>query len=240
MKIYGRNSVLGRLRANPKTVRTIYLQEGFDDAHYVHKKARKWGIPIYIVPRSKMLKIARDVNSQGILIEVADFSYLMLDELLEIALDKKLTIVFLDGLNDPQNLGAIMRSLACLGKFAICLPTHDSVKVTDSVLKIASGADNYIHVCQVSNLSNAIRKAKEAGFWIAGTFVKEGEPIENFRFQFPLGLVIGSEQKGIREVLKNVIDMKVNIPMADEHLSLNVSHAVSILAYEINKQKSKR
>ncbi len=237
MKLYGRNSVIERLRTNPKSIRQILIQEGHPELSYISKKARKWNIPFSIVPKTKILKLARNTNTQGVLLEVEDFPYILLTDLLELALKKRKTVVFLDNLNDPQNLGSIMRTLACLGQFAIVLPTHDSVEVTETVLRVASGGDNYVPVAKVANLSQAIRKAKEEGFFIAGGVVQGGQKLNETTFPWPLGLVIGSEHKGIRDVVLKVLDLQVSIPMEVELLSLNVAQAVTILAYEITRQK---
>jgi len=174
MKLYGKNSAIERLRSNPKSIRKIYIQHGFKGTLLIHKKAKQWGIPILPVPQSKMMKIGRDKNAQGILVDVEDFAYVDYDELLETALKKKRCLVFLDGINDPQNLGAIIRTLACLGKFSVILPTHDSVSVTEAVLRVSSGGDNYVPVAKVSNLVNAIKKAKGEGMAIVGAVVKGG------------------------------------------------------------------
>jgi len=239
MRLYGKNTVIERLRTNPTSIRKIYIQHGFKGTLYIHKKARQWGIPVLPVTQSKMMKIGRDKNAQGILADVEDFAYISYDELLETALKKKRSLVFLDGLNDPQNLGAIIRSLACLGKFSLCLPTHDSVSVTESVLRIASGGDNYVPISKVSNLGNAIKRAQSNGFQVVGTVVKGGESLNNVKLSWPIGIVVGSEQKGIREGIRKRLDIELSIPMARETLSLNVAHATVILCYEITKQKTK-
>lgn len=237
MKLFGRNTVIERLRTNPKSIRKIYIQHGFKGTLYIHKKAKQWGIPILPVPQSKMMKIGRDKNAQGILIDVEDFTYIPYDELLETALKKKRCPVFLDGINDPQNFGAILRSLACLGKFSVVLPTHDSVSVTETVLRVASGGDNYVPVAKVSNLGNAIKKAQEEGFQIAGAVVQGGESLDTVTLPYPLGLVIGSEQKGIRDAVRKCLDVELSIPMACDTLSFNVAHAATVLCYEITRQK---
>lgn len=240
MKLYGKNTVIERLRSNPTSIRKVYIQHGYKGTLYVHKKARQWGIPVLPVSQSKMMKIGRDKNAQGILADVEDFAYIPYDELLETALRKKRSLVFLDRVNDPQNLGAIIRSLACLGKFSMVLPTHDSASVTESVLRVASGGDNYVPISKASNLGNAIKRAKSEGFQIVGTVVKEGESLNSVKLSWPIGLVIGSEQKGIRDGIRKCLDVELSIPMACDTLSLNVAHATVILCYEITKQKTKR
>ncbi|MCB9772441.1 MAG: 23S rRNA (guanosine(2251)-2'-O)-methyltransferase RlmB [Candidatus Omnitrophica bacterium] len=237
MKLYGRNPVLERIKSNPRSILKIFVQAGHPESAYVHEKAKKYGIPVNVVPGSKMLKLARDVNSQGLLAEIEKFSYLPLPDVLEAAKKKNATLVFLDELNDPQNLGGIMRSLGCLGDFYIVLPTHHSVEVTETVLRVACGGDNYVGVSKVANIAIALAKAKEEGFWIAGSVVKDGQDLMETRFQFPLALVIGSEQKGIRDVIRKQLDLLVTIPMANARMSLNAAHATTILCYEILRQR---
>lgn len=237
MKLYGKNSVIERLISQPETIKRVFVQKDFSDIGYFRKKAQKRGIPVVIVPRSKMLKMARNHNTQGILVETEEFDYVPYDELLEKALKKKHSILFLDGLNDPQNLGSMIRSLACLGGFALVLPTHRSVAVTESVLRVACGGDNYVGISKVSNLSQSILKAKMAGFSIVGTVVKGGKNLRESKFSFPLALVIGSEQKGIRDIIRKKLDLEITIPMAQTRLSMNVSQAATILCYEIVRQR---
>ena len=237
MKLYGKNPVLERLRSNPKSIKKIFIEEGHRELAYIRQKGNKWGIPVICVPASKMLKMGRSWNTQGILVEVDDFAYVPYDELIETAINKKQTILFLDSLTDPQNLGSIIRTVACLGGFVLVLPTHDSVDVTETVLRVCAGGDNYVKVAQVSNLNQAILKAKENDFWIAGTIAEEGQSIYEIQWPFPLGLVIGSEQKGIRETILKNLDAAVTIPMAYERLSLNVATATAVCCYEIRRQR---
>ena len=240
MKLYGKNPVLERLKANPKSIKKIFIEEGQPDAAYIRKKASQWSIPVVSVPRSKMIKVGRDIRTQGLLIEIDDFQYQDYEELLQRALKKKTTLVFLDNLNDPQNLGVIIRSLACLGDFAIVLPAHNSVEVTEAVLRVASGADNYIPIAKVNNLSQAILSAKKCGFWIAATVVEEGQDLTQVAFPFPLGIVIGSEHKGVRDVVKKQMDIALTIPTKVSHISLNAAQAATIFCYEIAKQKNQK
>ncbi len=237
MRLYGKNPVFERLRSNPQSIRKIFMQVDFDEAGYVHKKAKKSGISVHIVPRSKMIKLTRDFNAQGILIDIDDFAYIDYSDLLDEALAKKLTLVFIDSLSDPQNFGAILRSLACLSGFAVVVGSHGCVSVTDTVMRVASGGENYVKVAKVSNINNAIRSAKQAGFTIAGTVVQEGQSIYDVKFTFPLGFVIGSEQKGVRDVIKKELDELITIPMSVHTLSMNVAAATTIFAYEITRQK---
>ncbi len=239
MKIYGKNPVLERLKANPKSVRVIFIQSGHPEHSYIASKARKYGIPVSVVEARKMLKLGRSLHTQGLIMEVQDFEYVNYDDVLDEAAVGATVLIFIDGLNDPQNLGAIIRSLGCLGGFTLVLPTHDSVHVTDAVLRVACGGENHVRVAKVNNLNQAILKAKARGISIAGSVVKDGADLKETRLPFPMALVIGSEEKGIREVTLPKLDVKLSIFMAHPRMSLNAAHAASIFCYEINKQKPK-
>ena len=240
MKIYGKNPVLERLKSDPKSVRRIFVVSGHPEHGYIATKAKKYGIPVLVVHAHQMLKMGRSLNTQGLLMDVEDFAYVAFDDLLDIAVAESLTLIFLDSLTDPQNLGAILRSAGSLGGFAVVLPTHDSVQVTDTVMRVACGGENHVRVSKVSNLGQAINKAKDKGFWISGSVVKDGESIFEVKLPFPLGIVIGSEDKGIRDVIQQRLDVKVTIPMAQPRMSLNAAQATTILCYEINKQKKSK
>lgn len=238
MKLYGKNSVLERLKSDPHSIKKIYIQNDHDDIGYIRKKAKKWGIPLHVAPHSKIQKLARSMNAQGVLAEIGDFPYMSYDELLESAKKKKDSLVFLDGLNDPQNLGGIIRSLACLGSFSIVLPSHKSVSITEAVLRVACGGDNYVRIAKVSNLRQAITLAKDAGFWIVDTAVTGGEDPRKMQLPFPIAIVLGSEQKGIRDVIRKQVDVTLTLPMAQPRLSLNVAHAATLFCYEIMRQRA--
>jgi 23S rRNA (guanosine2251-2'-O)-methyltransferase len=237
MKIYGKNPVLERLKANPKSIRVIFVEAGHPEHGYIARKAKQHGISISVVDARRMMKLGRSLNTQGLMMEVEDFGYMPFDDVLDEAVDKGIVPVFCDGLTDPQNLGAIMRSLACLGGFTLVLPTHDSVHVTEAVLRVACGGDNYVRACRVNNLNQAILKAQERGLTVVGSVVKEGQDIRTTRLAFPLALVIGSEDQGIRDVVVKRLDMKISVPMAHPRMSLNAGHAASIFCYEISKQR---
>ena len=237
MKLYGKNPVLERLKSNPKSIQKIYLQQGHVEGGYIRQKAKKWGITIHDMPASKLLKLVRNLNAQGIVAEIEDFQFAAYDDVLATALQKGATLIFLDGLNDPQNLGVIIRSLSCMGGFALVLPAHHSVDVTSTVLRIACGGENHMPIAKVTNMALALRQAKEQGFWLAGSVVEGGKEIFETEWPFPLALVIGSEQKGMRPIMQKHLDLLVSIPMNHERLSMNAAQATTILGYEILRQR---
>jgi 23S rRNA (guanosine2251-2'-O)-methyltransferase len=151
--------------------------------------------------------------------------------------EKKISLIFLDSISDPQNLGSIIRTAACFGDFAVVLPKHGACEVNDTVLHVASGGENFVPVAMVTNLSSALIQAKEAGYWTVGTVVEGGEVLHKVSLPFPLCLVLGSEGRGIRQGLHNQLDIKVNLPMKAQ-LSFNVAVSCAIFCYEISRQKT--
>ena len=239
MRIFGKNPCLERLRRDPYSIRKITVVQGLKEAGYVQRKANQCKISVVTIPKTKMDKVTQHKNAQGIFMDIGDFEYKDFHDLLDQARSKKRTLIFLDGITDPQNLGAILRTLGCLGDFSVVLPLKDAAGVTEAVLRVASGGENYVPIAQVSNLNKAIREAKKENFFIAGSIVENGTPIEEAKIPFPLGFVIGSEQKGVRPVIQKECDLSVTIPMHENTLSLNAAQATTIFCYEINKQKKK-
>ena len=234
--LYGKNSVYERLKANPKSISRIFVQDNFTAAHIINT-ANQNNIPITRVSEKEISKVKRADRLQGIVAEVSKFKYAEFNELLDKAQDQKISFVFLDNLNDPHNLGSILRILACFGKFAVVIPKHNSCEVNDTVMHVASGGENYISVCKVNNAIASLLKAKKKGFWAVGTVVKGGSDITRTKLPFPLCLVFGSEGKGIRHGINKHLDMSISLPMHGAKLSLNVAIACAIFCYEISKQR---
>jgi 23S rRNA (guanosine2251-2'-O)-methyltransferase len=247
MKLYGRNSISERLKADPKSIKRIFVEKGAD-VDWVRTAAKKHRIPLEHISINDFQKKSSGHRSQGAIAEAEEFRYTYLEDILvggdTLPREKVVgsqgvpsMLLFLDNLNDPQNLGGILRIAACLGGFAVVLPRHDSVEVTEAVLRVAQGGENYVPVARVANLSVAVEKARKAGYWIAGAVTEGGEDITKTRLNFPLGIVIGSEGKGIRQGLVSHLDLKLTLPMAGAKLSFNAAVAAALFCYEITRQK---
>ena len=232
--LYGKNSVLERLRTFPESVKKIFLQENFG-ALDITEIIKSKNIPIKRVTEKELLRIKRADRLQGIVAEVDRYRYASYNKLLNIDKSRKPCLIFLDGINDPHNFGSILRISACFGGFAIVIPEHGACEVNETVLHVASGGENYMPVSRVTNLSLAIREAKAAGYWVAGAVVEEGKNIRDVSLPFPLCLVLGSEGKGIRYGIQKHLDLKVTLPMSGAPLSLNVAMAFAVLAHEITE-----
>lgn len=229
-----------RLKAKPQTLRRIYLEESAALPEHISNLVKTHGIALERAPAKRLSKIKPAKTLQGIVAEVSPFQYAPFEDVLAGVKNKGLSLLFLDRINDPQNLGSIIRTAACFGNFAIIIPKHDACGVTESVLHVASGGENYTDLALVNNLSKAILEAKECGCWIAGAQAKDNaQLLHKTSFPFPLGLVLGFEGKGIRQGILKHLDLEVGIPMPGARLSFNVAIACAILCYEVTKQKNR-
>ncbi len=239
MHLYGKNSVLERLKVNPGSIKKIYLEENFNAPHIINV-IKSTDIPVERVTERGLARIKRADRLQGIVAEVDRFAYADFEELLRNPPSKYFSFIFLDNINDPHNLGAIIRTAACFGKFSVVIPRHNSCEVNDTVIHVASGGENFIPVSKVNNMLSALLKAKKAGYWVVGTVVKEGVDINSATLPFPLCLVLGSEGKGIRHGIEKHLDLKVSLPMEGAPLSFNVAMACTIFCHEVARQRQKK
>jgi len=243
MRLYGRNCVTERIKKNPQTIRKIFIEDNamVETQNFVslQNSIKSHHIPVERICKHEFHKKSQGIPAQGLIAEIEDFKYAYLEGILNVGASFKPapTLLFLDNLNDPQNLGSILRTAACFGGFAVVLPRHDSVEVTEAVLRVAQGGENYVPVVKVANLSVAVEKTKKAGYWIAGAVIEGGEDITKARLNFPMGIVIGSEAKGIRPGLAGHLDMRLTLPMAGAELSFNAAVAAAMFCYEIARQR---
>ncbi|MEM7816583.1 MAG: 23S rRNA (guanosine(2251)-2'-O)-methyltransferase RlmB [Candidatus Aenigmatarchaeota archaeon] len=237
MFLYGKNSVFERLKVNPQSIKMIYLKENFSLSS-IEKLIKDKKVPFKRLASKEFFKIINSSrNHQGIIALVEEFKYAVFDEL--VYSDKNLIPIFLDRVYDPQNLGAIIRTCACLGGFFIVIPKHKACLITETVLHISQGGENYVPICMVSNFPNALISLKKRGYWIVGaTLRQDALNIEKISFSFPLALVLGSEAKDLRYGVDKFLDMRVKIPMREANFSLNVAMACAIFCYEISKQRN--
>ena len=239
MYLYGKNSVLERLKVNPKSIKKIFLQENFNAPHILDA-IKSTNIAVRRVTEKELTRIKHADRLQGIVAQADNYKYTPFEELLHSPESKNLSFIFLDSINDPHNLGSMIRIAACFGSFAVVIPKHSSCEVNDTVIHVASGGENFIPVSMVTNMLTALLKAKKAGYWIAGTVVEEGADINKVDLPFPICLVLGSEGKGIRHGIKKHLDLKLSLPMRGAALSFNVAMACAIFCHEIAKQREKK
>ncbi len=236
MKLYGKNPVLERIRKDPGSIRKLYLQKRTDLSEIV-KEAKKTGLKFESIDKKEMSSKAGDVHTQGVLAEVEEYSYAPFSEIVTDCIDNRAIPVFLDGITDPQNLGSIIRNLACLGGFSIVLPEYDSARVNETVLRVASGGENHVKIAMVANIATSIKKMKDKGIWIAGAVAEESRDISSTDLVFPMAAVVGSEGKGIRPGVMKQLDARLSIPMRGAPLSFNAGVAAALFCYEISRRR---
>jgi len=237
MLLYGKNSVHERLKANPKSIQKIIAQDTFRDTD-IERLIARHRIPVEHVSLKALARIKPAENLQGIVAYIDTFIYTAFEDALSKPHSKPLSPVFLNKIYDPQNLGAIIRTAACLGGFSVVIPRHRACEVTETVLHVAQGGENYVPVSMVTNISTAIRDAKERGYWIAGALVTDdAQDIGGISLPFPLGIVLGSEGEGLGHGVQRSLDIKMRIPMKGAGLSFNVAIACAILCYEISRKR---
>ncbi|MFH1092797.1 MAG: RNA methyltransferase, partial [Candidatus Omnitrophota bacterium] len=235
MLLYGKKSINERLEVNPESIRKIFLADDFNNPH-IQMLIKTEGITLERLAADKIENMKRTKNVQGIIARVDRFVYADLDDLLKE--NSNITPVFLDRVSDPQNLGVIIRTLACLGGFCVVIPEKEACHITEAVIHVASGGENYVQVSKVPDMAKAISTAKKRGFFILGAVIDESaKDISTLKLKFPLALVLGSEAAGITPEIQKILDEKSCIPMQGAKLTLNVNTACTIFCHEIIRQR---
>ena len=239
MIIYGRNPVKEAYRAG-KTIEKLYLPKGAPDPVLspIYKMAKEKRTVISYVDKFTMDKLSEGGNHQGVLAKITDFDYSSVEDILALAKEKNedLLIVLLDGITDPHNLGAIVRSAECFGAHGIVIPKHRSVGVNDTVVKVASGATEHMLIAKVTNINDTIRMLKEHNVWVYATDF-DGKAPKAANLTGNVAIVIGSEGEGIHKLTKELCDDTLTIPEYGKINSLNASVATGIILYEAVRQR---
>ena len=239
MIIYGRNPVKEAYRAG-KTIEKLYLPKGAPDPVLspIYKMAKEKRTVISYVDKFTMDKLSEGGNHQGVLAQITDFDYSTVEAILALAKerDEDLLIVLLDGITDPHNLGAIVRSAECFGAHGIVIPKHRSVGVNDTVVKVASGATEHMLIAKVTNINDTIRMLKEHNVWVYATDF-DGKAPKLTNLTGNVAIVIGSEGEGIHKLTKELCDDTLTIPEYGKINSLNASVATGIILYEAVRQR---
>jgi 23S rRNA (guanosine2251-2'-O)-methyltransferase len=237
---FGVNPVLEKLRSDSSAILEIVL---IDKPHRpvlreIEAQARQRGVALTYLPAAALERLAQGQKHQGVLARVEGYSYLPFAQLLD-----RLSsgsgperILILDGLTDPRNVGALLRTAEAVGLRYVILPKDRSADVSPAVVKASAGAVHHLNVSRVTNLRRAIADLKEQGFWIVGLDAGAAESIYNKSFPEKLGIVLGSEGPGIRPLILKECDYRVSIPMQGKLASLNVSVAGGVFLYEILRQ----
>lgn len=231
MYIYGKNVAIETLR-NRQPIKKAYIYRNFQDKNII-SELQKRNIPIKFVDKFELDKLAKG-NHQGIMLNIPDYEYTPLDELLK---KENALLVILDHLEDPHNLGAIVRTCEAAGVDGIIIPKNRCVDVNSTVMRTSVGALDYVKIAQVTNLVGTMKELKEKGFWIVGTDM-DGTDYQEIDYRGNTAIVIGNEGNGMARLVKENCDFIASIPMNGKVNSLNASVAAGIIIYEaIAKRK---
>lgn len=238
--IIGRKPVLEAIRSG-ETIEQIYVLFGQKGpaVFEIQKLAKQFRIKITELPQKKFSELSNDSHTQGVIAVKSSQKYLELDEIIEKSKQSALPfLLVLDSIQDPHNLGAILRSAECAGVDGVIITKHNSASVTETVVKTSAGASEHVLICKVSNLSQALKELKDAGFWIAGSYLEGAKNYSEVNYKMPLAVVMGNEEKGLRRLTAENCDFLIKIPMKGKIQSLNVSVATGILLFEVLRQRS--
>lgn len=231
MYIYGKNVIEELLKTDLK-IHEVYVTNDFNDKNITKLLKNKRISPI--IREKKYVDDLVDTYAQGIVAKIDKYKYKSIEELMERASNKEFPlIIILDQLTDIHNFASIIRICECAGVDGIIIPNNRSAEVNAGVYKISSGAIFNVDICMVSNITNAIKKLKDNGYWIVGSDLQTDTDYTSVDYKMSVGLVIGSEGKGIRDNTRKQCDYLVKIPMVGTINSLNASVATGILCYEI-------
>lgn len=237
--IYGRNSVFEALKTNPSRINKIIISKNVNNDKKINEiidLAKENKILFQFSPKEKFNSF-QDVNHQGVLAYVAPIEYHSLDDFLNQNKDGFKRLIALDGVQDPHNFGAIIRTCACAGFDGIIISARKSTLVTGIVEKTSAGAINHIPIILVNSLSSSLEKLKKHDYWIIATDIKAKDNYFEVDYtDMNLVIVLGAEGDGVSKTVLNGADMKVKIPMLCDFNSLNVSNAAAVLIYEVVKQ----
>ena len=241
-QIEGRNAVLEAFRSG-KCVYKLFILDGCQDGpvRTIAREARKTDTIINYVTRERLDQLSETRSHQGVIAQVAAYEYSTVDEILAKAEEKGEApfLILLDNVEDPHNLGAIIRTANLAGAHGVIIPKRRAVGLTSTVAKTSAGALNYTPVAKVTNLVKTIKELKEKGIWFVCADM-DGETMYNLDLTGPMGLVIGNEGEGVSRLVREACDFTASIPMKGDIDSLNASVAAGVLAYEIVRQRIKK
>ena len=238
-QIEGRNAVLEAFRSG-QVIDKLFILDGCQDGpvRSIAREARKKDTIINYVPKERLDQLSQTGSHQGVIAQIAAYEYSTVEDILEKAREKGEPpfIFLLDNIEDPHNLGAIIRTANLAGAHGVIIPKRRAVGLTATVAKTSAGALNYTPVAKVTNLGKTIDELKEAGIWFVCADM-DGERMYDLKLKGPIGMVIGNEGEGVSRLIREKCDFTAAIPMKGDIDSLNASVAAGVLAYEIVRQR---
>ena len=237
--IEGRNAVLEAFRAG-KPIDKLFVRDGCTDGpvRTILREAKKHDVILQFVSKERLTKLSETGKHQGVIAFAAAYEYSSVEDMLALAKERGEDpfLILLDNIEDPHNLGAIIRTANLAGAHGVIIPKRRAAGLTATVAKTSAGALNYTPVAKVTNLKKTMEELKEKGLWFVCADM-DGEQMYKLNLTGPIGLVIGSEGEGVSRLVKETCDFAAGIPMKGEIDSLNASVAAGVLAYEIVRQR---
>ncbi len=235
--IYGKNLIIQCLK-DGKELKSLLMLKGLNDPQ-IMRMAKEQGIYIEFVERKKLDQVSKGGKHQGVACEVANYKTVSIDDILHrIPEHKSGLIMVLDQLEDPHNLGAILRTSDAIGVDGIIIKKNNAVGLNATVAKVSTGAIETVPVAEVANLSKSLEYLKQKGYWVYGTDAHNSQDYRTYAYDTPVVLVIGSEGKGISRLVKEHCDHMISLPMLGSVTSLNASVACGILLYQIHQKRN--
>lgn len=235
----GRNAVLEAFRSG-KTIDKLYILDGCQDGpiRTILREAKKQDTIVQFVKKERLDQLSETGHHQGVIASAAAYEYADIEDILKAAREKGEPpfLIFLDNIEDPHNLGAIIRTANLAGAHGVVIPKRRAVGLTATVARVSAGALNYTPVAKVTNLGNTIEELKKEGMWFVCADMG-GETMYNIDLKGAIGLVIGNEGEGVSRLVKEKCDFIASIPMKGNIDSLNASVAAGVLAFEIVRQR---
>jgi 23S rRNA (guanosine2251-2'-O)-methyltransferase len=240
--IYGRNAVIELLKAG-HSIDKIYVKSGEREGSLklITAEAKRLGIPVVETGKGKLDELAGGALHQGVVASAAEKNYVDIDYLLNLADQRgeKPFIIIADGIEDPYNLGAIIRTAECAGAHGLIIPKRRASGTTGIVAKTSAGAIQHLAIAKAANLASAVDELKKKGLWIYAAEAK-GIPYYECDMNSPAAIILGSEESGVSKLLRDKSDFIVSIPLYGKITSLNVSAAAAVIFYETARQQRKR
>jgi len=234
--VAGRNPVMELLRSDRDTDKILMLKDGGGSLQKIAAMAKERGIPVKEVTREKLDSLCPGINHQGVAAYAAAAQYAELEDIYARAGDEPLFVVVADGIEDPHNLGAIIRTAYAAGAHGVIVPKRHGVGLTATVMKASAGAAQHLPVARVSNLASTVEELKKRNVWVYAADMG-GQNWCTVDYSGAAALIVGSEGEGVSRLLKDKSDVTVSLPMSGEFNSLNASVAAGIILYEITRQR---
>lgn len=237
--IYGINAVAEALKARGRSFEWVGVAKERHDLRLqrVIDECRKNGIAVRFMGRAELDRMAGNNAHQGVLAVTSGKQYNELDDLLAEKRGKYSLLVLLDGIEDPHNLGAILRTADAAGADGVVIPERRAVGVTPTVTKASAGASEHLPIAKVTNIARTVDELKEKNIWIVGLDERGSKEYDGIDYRMDCGIVLGAEGKGVHDLVKKKCDFLVSIPMLGKMSSLNVSVAAGVMLYEIVRQR---